>query len=247
MNNAYYLFNKDYFNFGESIEEVTIKEIDKKSVNEILLEMKFSDFDRYPQIPGALSFITKTVYPGLLIGIGNPHDAAKQDEAFKLGFNLDYVTGLPTIPGSTVKGVLKHNLCSYYDDWHTVDKSKEEKAEIKEKIQAIFGDKDKSGKVVFLDAVPICGDAKDLIFADDYITPHGDDPLKDPTPLKMLKVRSGVTYEFRFLNVDNVDKEKKFKLSDGKEGTLIDLFENVITTLGIGAKTNVGYGVMEKV
>ncbi|GAB2027158.1 type III-B CRISPR module RAMP protein Cmr6 [Lactovum odontotermitis] len=218
MNNAYYLFNKDYFNFGKSIEDVRINEIDKNSVNEILLDMKFSDFELYLEIPGALSFKTKTVYPGLLIGIGNPHDAAKQDEAFKLGFNLDYVTGLPIIPGSTVKGVLKHNLENYYG-WD------------EEELCVVFGSKNTKGTAVFLDAIPVQGGENDKIFADDYITPHGDNPLKNPTPLKMLKVRSGVTYEFRFLNI--TDKQKK-------------LFEEVITTLGIGAKTNVGYGVMEK-
>ncbi len=44
--------------------------------------------------------------PGLLPGIGYPHEVGYPGE-FKLGFGFDHVTGLPVLPGSSVKGVLR--------------------------------------------------------------------------------------------------------------------------------------------
>jgi len=44
--------------------------------------------------------------PGLLPGIGYPHEVGYPGE-FKLGFGFDHVSGLPLLPGSTVKGVLR--------------------------------------------------------------------------------------------------------------------------------------------
>lgn len=55
-------------------------------------------------LPDFHAFQLVTTYPGLLIGMGNPHDA-KLDAAVKLGFSFDYVTGLPYLPGSSLKGI----------------------------------------------------------------------------------------------------------------------------------------------
>lgn len=44
--------------------------------------------------------------PGLLPGIGYPHEVGYPGE-FKLGFGFDHVSGLPVLPGSSVKGVLR--------------------------------------------------------------------------------------------------------------------------------------------
>lgn len=57
-------------------------------------------------IPGLLTLHLRVQNPGLLPGIGYPHELGYQGE-FKLGFGFDYVTGLPVLPGSSVKGVLR--------------------------------------------------------------------------------------------------------------------------------------------
>jgi CRISPR-associated protein Cmr6 len=44
--------------------------------------------------------------PGLLPGSGYPHEVGGTGE-FKLGFSVDHTTGLPVLPGSSVKGVLR--------------------------------------------------------------------------------------------------------------------------------------------
>lgn len=51
-------------------------------------------------------FSLVTTYPGLLIGTGYTHGLGALGE-FKIGFYFDYTTGMPVIPGSSVKGLLR--------------------------------------------------------------------------------------------------------------------------------------------
>lgn len=56
------------------------------------------------------SFQLTTIYPGILIGAGYSHYAIKgegEDSDYQLGFFFDHTLGIPIIPGSSVKGVLK--------------------------------------------------------------------------------------------------------------------------------------------
>lgn len=48
----------------------------------------------------------KTTYPGLILGTGYTHGIGIAGE-FKIGFYFDHTTGLPVIPGSSVKGLLR--------------------------------------------------------------------------------------------------------------------------------------------
>lgn len=92
---------------------------------------------------------------------------------------------------------------------------------------------------IFFDAVITRADNKGRILCSDSITPHGDNPLKNPVPLTFLKIAAGCTMEFRFKLVDTKDENGKviFTKNDKK-----NLFEEIIKTVGLGAKTNVGYG-----
>ncbi|MBP2202239.1 CRISPR-associated protein Cmr6 [Methanococcus voltae] len=49
----------------------------------------------------------KTIYPGLLVGSGYMHETGCVEGEFKLGFFFDYTTGLPIVPGSSLKGTLR--------------------------------------------------------------------------------------------------------------------------------------------
>ena len=53
-----------------------------------------------------IHFELKTTYPGALIGSGLVHGVG-DDHEIKIGFQFDYVSGLPYIPGSSVKGILR--------------------------------------------------------------------------------------------------------------------------------------------
>jgi CRISPR-associated protein Cmr6 len=58
------------------------------------------------------SFELTTTYPGLLCGVGYNHGISSEAD-FKVGFYFDHTSGLPIIPGSSVKGVLRSAFPGY--------------------------------------------------------------------------------------------------------------------------------------
>ncbi|HAL64476.1 MAG TPA: hypothetical protein DCP10_02770, partial [Bacteroidales bacterium] len=80
--------------------------------NETIVKSLMNNPKQYFDIPQeTVSFCFKTTYPGLLIGSGYTHEAifdSKNEEAFKIGFFFDHTTGMPCIPGHSVKGVLRN-------------------------------------------------------------------------------------------------------------------------------------------
>jgi len=195
------------------------------------------------------SFTLKTIYPGLILGSGYAHGLSS-DEDVKMGFYFDHTSGLPTLPGSSVKGVLR-SLFGYGKN----EKYPEQKAEF---IKELLGKKEidvtKLAEFIFdgvQNSKPLSIYKRDKfyearitqtaggILQEDYITPHKE-ALKNPVPIKIVKVRGGTTFEFSFELHDceiegiKVTAEEKLKL-----------FFELLQLHGIGAKTNVGYGQFE--
>lgn len=254
VENLNYLFNKEYFNYKykdkytktekEEIER-HFKECNKRLVDAGLLR----DYSLNKYIKADDCFELKTTYPGLLMGIGNVHQSGPWDNEIKLGFSLDYITGMPYIPGSTVKGTLRSAFKMYPEfvkeilevlDMQNVNDMEKEKFDIK-RVNDIEKEIFDKGDV-FFDAI-ITNGVKEIVnesltierfLTIDNITPHSGE-LKNPIPLSMLKVKPEVTFKFRFIFENPiVDEIKK-----------VDLFKNIILYLGIGAKTNTGYGYLE--
>ena len=75
----------------------------------------------------------------------------------------------------------------------------------------------------------------------DALTPHGNNPLKNPVPLPFLKVLPNVVFQFQFMLPDLLMENNAIKGTD-----LLELFKNILLYFGLGAKTNVGYGQFEK-
>ncbi|ERJ65939.1 CRISPR-associated RAMP protein, Cmr6 family [Porphyromonas gingivalis F0569] len=196
-------------------------------------------YDKENDIKDVTSFELKTCYPGLLCGVGyhheinNPKNEPKEDDApevYNLGMYFDYTSGLPVIPGSSIKGMLR----SAIEEWDFLADYKPNNGVTREEIiKTVFEGKELSiyDRDIFLDAIPIKADNK--LFGEDYIT-HHPTPLQNPNPVRFLRVNPGVTYQFRFILRNNDNGLK----ADFKE----DLFKAIICTFGLGAKTNVGYG-----
>jgi len=235
-------------NIGWMFYKESFFDIDKlKEINEKILNSKLSDC-KYKFYETEQGFKLTTTYPGLLIGIGYPHSLKDTKENFDFGFFFDYTTGLPIIPGSTVKGVLR----SLFGQNKKEKYKKQKEQLIKDflgkpdsfNVEALFKDIflgiDENGKNkptykrdIFFDAF-IVKSKDDLIFNDDYITKHPS-PTTEPEPNKMLKIAPEVTFRFNFELHDGVITAKE------KE----DLFLELLKFNGIGAKTNVGYGQLE--
>lgn len=184
------------------------------------------------------AFQLEIVYPGLVTGIGINHEATIEGE-FKLGVHFDWTYGMPVVYGSSVKGVLR----SYFKEFYT---PKEGQPTVEDAIEDIFNGGKKSiyQRDVFLDAIIVQAERKGggRILCSDSITPHGDNPLKNPIPITFLKIAPGCTMEFRFKLTDSDFGEGK-KLTAAQKKTL---FKEILTTVGIGAKTNVGYGQLKE-
>ena len=282
------LFTKTYFSLPYNIKEdengkfqlkfTNLKEHFKTLKNDVLLG-NFS----IPELLGNKQFNLTTIYPGLLIGSGYAHNVLG-DDALKLGFFFDHTTGLPCIPGSSVKGVLRdackkvdgnyilsiieelnkgdrkisedieengeknNKILEYAHNFLKENKESLQPIDQKKKlddknpshfINGVFNGIDENGdnlalnkRDIFFDAFPINSDNDGGKFlANDYIT-HHKDPLKDPNPVQFLKVLPQVTFRFDFkLTDEGMNRQLK-----------LELFRQILLDLGIGAKTNVGYG-----
>ncbi len=263
--------------------------LDQTAVNQLDFKSVFNDDIRKFSAPE----LTVT-WPGLLTGLGYGHGAKTEagntshplETEMKNGFFFDFTTGIPVLPGSSVKGILR----SFFPGRFTkeriggekkvtaIKKAVEERIievlnkevptdggwypdKVKKLEDIIFegkNGKDKEGndiylpsskQDIFLDAYPCEGVEADvfvenppkpvkignlvqkLFLGEDVITPHRH-PLKDPVPLKHLKILPGVKMKFQFLLNDlgmpAKDKEK--------------LFRYLLCLGGVGAKSSVGFG-----
>lgn len=233
---------------NKKIEEII------KEINEDIKSAEFVEIDK-PQ-DTLQTFKAMVLYPGLITGTGITHDSKSIKGGYYLGMHFDYTTGMPIVYGSSVKGVLRQYFVDFCKDKLIKEKNMPEKdakesAEVLKKV--IFDGKDGNKDLkenlpmyerdVFFDAV-ITKTCKDGYFlADDSITPHNKGPLKEPTPLAMLKIAAGCTLEFRFLLHDSTIGDMKYDKEDFK----LKVFEEILETVGIGAKTNVGYGQLKKI
>ncbi len=195
------------------------------------------------------SFTLKTTYPGLIIGSGYTHGISN-DEDSKMGFYFDFTSGLPTLPGSSIKGVLRSlfgygKKAFYKEQKHTFIRTllKKEELDVEKFAEEIF-DGARDNKPISIYERDKFYEARILntsggILQEDYITPHKE-ALKNPVPLKIIKVRGGITFEFSFelhdSNIDGVEVSADEKLT---------LFFELLQYHGMGAKTNVGYGQFE--
>jgi len=230
---------------------------------------------RFKQLP------LQTTYPGLLLGTGYNHETGNVGE-IKIGFHFDHTTGLPVIPGHSVKGVLRSvfpkyrwrrsvedlqaktgdvhqearayfmaDLLGYGKTWE--EGNEEQKMQLRNCIHQLelglfervnVPESFRLNKIVYLaqkdwfvcfDAHLKASDHIRPVLAPDVITPHGDNPLRNPIPLPFVKVPPGEQFVFSFLLPDLAFPEEM----------LLDLpavFQSILLVQGVGAKTNVGYG-----
>ena len=191
---------------------------------------------------------------GLFIGIGYTHEIPSVKGQLINGFYFDYTTGLPLIPGSSIKGTIK-SIFPYKDEELEEILNKKSKEKNYEEIEFLYKEINKGKKEnikklldleeekifklrdeifeygdIFLDAY-IVSDGK--IFDVDYFAPHPD-KFSHPVPLKFLKIKPNVKFKFRFL--------LKKDLSILNVNQRLRLFREIIIQNGLGAKTNENYG-----
>jgi len=191
-------------------------------------------------------------YPGLLIGLGYlfPKEA-NNDAQYNLGFSFDHTSGLPYLPGSSVKGVLRSVFPKSGEDTSRIQfiqamTGRElDYNEIKKIEITYFGPRThevetRSGKKsqdTFYDSYIL--HTGDSYILDEYITPHGDDPTKNPVPIKMIKIapENRLVVQICFSADESLLTQEERK----------NLFTGILEFTGAGAKTNVGFGHLSSI
>ena len=167
----------------------------------------------------------------LIVGLGSEH-------VQETNMTFHHIYGIPYIPGSAVKGVLRHWWLSR-DFSDNKGKINENSALKDTDFLKVFGSQEQRGKVQFLDAYPTGA----VHFAIDIMNPHyskyynGEEPptdYQDPIPINFLTVTE-TTFRFVFLAKEQEPLDK-----------LEARFEEALEIKGIGAKTAVGYGYFNK-
>lgn len=276
--NIGWLYYQDYYrDFTRQLpREIVVKEkkikgktdveLNYKKKNEYILRSSFTDLGKnnyflIDMLKCNTLLCFETVYPGLLIGAGLSHGTGAKND-MKIGFQFDYTTGLPYIPGSSVKGVLRsmfplikkrgelgeedYNQRRIKYIHHILKDMNLNGKQIIALTKEIFDapalkEKDvKRKKDVFMDALIVKSEnERSWIMGDDFITPHKH-PLKNPVPLQFLKVLPKVTFCFCFhlypSVIGNVIITKEQKET---------IFKKILEDIGVGAKTNVGYGQLK--
>lgn len=230
-----FLKDKVYENSGKDTE--IIKNL-KLSFEEIKLEMSNYTFIEFSAVPVG----------DIIIGLGNQN-------VLETDITLHNTYGIPYIPGSAIKGILRDYILKkyYFSDEKETSDDIEKKAFHNKEFIDIFGgnyiednkpETSMKGNVIFMDCFP--DNAFSLKY--DVMTPHHKDyyspekenfPLDtdEPSPIKFLvlskkdlKINFNLAIENSYLNIKDY------------------LIENLIEALnfhGIGAKTSLGYGFFD--
>ena len=238
--------NKIDFNILLNKNDKTISENNNKVILRNNEELINAELEVIPNI-GSHSFEAKVAYPGLITGVGINHEASIEGE-FKLGVHFDPTYGMPVIYGSSVKGVLRSAFKDGYFDSNEKFGVKTDSF-IKDVFEGVKDyNKDSEcqyksiyDRDIFFDAVITKPNSKGRILESDALAPHNENPLRNPVPIIFVKIASGCTIEFRFKLVDSIIHGVKITKEDK-----LKLFKEIILTLGVGAKTNVGYGQFEQ-
>jgi len=246
---------KDTKDKGDKSREEWIRKYDNlcSSSKDLLKKRQFDQVnvcERYYSAGYEKIVITAKLIAPMIVGLGENHPS-------ETGITLDHNMGIPYIPASSIKGVVRlaHTIGLLKDDdgmWlqESVMRSlydfDEKKTDLlldneKNHIPAMFGNTDLKGGIIFMDAYPVdCPRLKvDIMnphYGDYYRGDRGPTDDQMPVPIKFLVVDKGAEFVFRAL----------IKPAEKLQADLVDLckkaLENAITEEGIGAKTALGYG-----
>lgn len=172
----------------------------------------------------------------LTFGLGYEHPT-------EIGFTFDWTTGLPIIPGSSLKGVALSYAKDNTEKWDAGER------------EEIFGSKDEVGRIVFLPAYP-CIENGEQFLEVDVMTPHygpyyeskGGKPPADwynPNPLYFLTVPKGVKYCFRLADRWNIGRKVVPEDNSDILNKACAILRAALMDHGVGAKTAVDYGRFE--
>ena len=227
-------FIKNLSNKLRNYRNILIRDIKEGNIKKLLDKI----IERQYQIADC-TFKLKT-QTRLIVGLGS-------GSVLETSIKLHHIYGVPYIPAPAIKGVLRAYRIWKLAGWDE-DKFKEIEKRIDEnnpntdeekKIIEIFGNQQQKGKLIVLDAYPINFEGFDV----DIMNPHfpdyydkGEPPAdwQNPNPITFLAVPTGTEFNFYFKNTQVYD------------GNLKKDLQKAFEKIGIGAKTALGYGILDE-
>lgn len=191
------------------------------------------------------SFIAKTTSP-FVTGIGSGHPT-------ETGMILDRNLGVPYIPASSIKGVLRLacaiNLAMNNEEYAKNGIVPDEDTTLVKYFGSMSQETDKQtrGQLMFLDAYP----ENNVNLKVDIMNPHfgkyysGEhkQPVEteSPVPIKFLTVEKGTKFIFNcaFMPLKNSE--------NCNEQEITEMFTTAFEKVGFGGKTAIGYGRFKKI
>lgn len=172
----------------------------------------------------------------LVVGLGT-------SSVLEVSMRLHHVYGVPYIPSSAIKGILRaYNILKLVNFDIEAYKRMEQNIEKgnfdnkhQEKVGEMFGYKDRKGKLIILDAIPVrCPTIeKDIInvhYKDYYQNKKPPTDDQNPIPISFLTISANTEFYFYFKNPEIYENLKE------------DLI-NATYYMGLGAKSSIGYGI----
>lgn len=195
------------------------------------------------------AFEAKTISP-FITGLGVEHP-------METGMILDRNIGVPYIPASSIKGVLRLACAINLAESKEAYKKKGEVPDTDATLVKYFGsmaqdaDKQSRGQLMFLDAYPIniVTPNNEGILKLDIMNPHfggyysgnGEkQPVEteSPVPIKFLTVAKEIKFVFRCAFIPLKD-------DSCNEAEIREMFKTAFEKVGFGGKTSIGYGRFE--
>lgn len=190
--------------------------------------------------------IKLTTNSRLIIGLGS-------GSVLETSIRLHHVYGIPYIPSSSIKGVLRaFNILKAVNfdlkEYKKFEKNIEEMENIDEnsyegKIVKLFGNQYFSGKMTFLDAIPqhfkFEIDIMNVHYKDYYGNAKPPTDNQSPNPIKFLVVEKGSVFNFYFTK----QSKDLYKKTLGRD--LEHDIKEASEYLGFGGKTAIGYGIFK--
>lgn len=209
------------------------KELEKKQKlqSEYLASLKEDGIQTF-------TITAKTSSP-FITGLGSGHPT-------ETGMILDRNLGVPYIPSSSIKGVLRLAYAVNIAD----GRNEVPDSELEKYFGSTDTNKSKPGQLMFLEAYPkgrveLKLDIMNPHFSNYYSGKGNIQPVEteSPNPIEFLTVKEGTEFVFNcaYLPFDQNDRSNENVKSDVKE-----MFKTAFTKIGFGGKTSIGYGRFEK-
>lgn len=177
-----------------------------------------------------------------ITGLGSGHPT-------ETGMILDRNTGVPYLPASSIKGVLRLA--------HAVNIANGRSAIPNNELDIYFGSTDdsspKKGQVIFLDAYP----TEPPVIKCDIMNPHFPKyysskqdkrdsehnlPLENEQPIPISFLSVAIKTRFCFRGVLSPLPSREKSLSQKDRQIIFEAFKTAFSVIGFGGKTSIGYG-----